>query len=413
VPAVPGTHPPLYFDADAFPHASAMNPHAEPAGPGAGTPTGATTGTPGGPPAGSPAGRNDRAARGPREPLWQRVLAAIASGLLTLVGLLPQFLAYGLADLLAVPWALYWACTDRRGRRSKGYWHNVRLCFRPGSPLGPYPRGHLWRWSRHMSWLAVDFCRMHRINERNLEHHCDLGSYHRIEAMVDKGKGLIFATAHVGMWDVAGYTAGLLGLGITSVYRPSPFPALDRVIARMRTGSGQTVVAKQNVLWTLKKVLAQHGVTGLLVDSGAKGSQVYTPFLGVLAATVATPALLHLATGAPIAVVTVARTGRMRFRLHVWDLIEHAPTGDRQQDLQCITARINRGITQAIRAEPEQWFWHGRRFRHRPPGEVPGADGLPPLVADGDADLRGADAGCGDARREDQGPAGESLESDM
>ena len=30
---------------------------------------------------------------------------------------------------------------------------------------------------------------------------------------------------------------------------------------------------------------------------------------------------------------------------------------------------------------PEQWFWHSRRYRHRPTGEPQGADGLPPVVS--------------------------------
>ena len=41
---------------------------------------------------------------------------------------------------------------------------------------------------------------------------------------------------------------------------------------------------------------------------------------------------------------------------------------------------INVRLTQAVAEAPEQWFWQSRRFRHRPPGETPGPDGLPPLL---------------------------------
>lgn len=327
-------------------------------------------------------GDGERAAGAAREPLWQRLLVGCLAITIRLFAVLPGWLAYTIADGLAVPWYLYWRFADPRGRRSRGYWRNVRIAFRPGSPLGSQrPPGHLWRWSRHVAWLAVDFCRMHRITAQSLAARCQVAEYESMRAAFAQGKGLICATGHVGVWDVAGHAAGLLGLPITSVFRPSPLPGLDRLVARLRTTTGQTVVARRNVLWTLKKALAEREAIGILCDGGGKHSAVVAPFLGTDARTVATPALLHLATGAPIAVVAVLRTGRLRFRLRVYDVIRHAPTQDRDGDVLAITARINAGLTRAIAEAPEQWFWQGRRFRHRPDGEVAGPDGLPPPSA--------------------------------
>lgn len=317
-----------------------------------------------------------------RGPLWQRFVVGLAAGLIWLVGALPTWLAYALGDLLAICWYLWWRLSDPFGKHSKGYWRNVAIGFRRGTPLGPMrPRRHLWRWSRHIAWIAIDFCRMRRLSASNLREHCDLTEYPQLQALYEEGQGLIFATGHVGVWDVSGYAAGILGLPITSVFRPSPLPALNRLIARLRTTTGQTVVARKNVLWTLKKVLADKQVIGLLSDGGGKHSSVVAPFLGTNARTVATPALLHLLTGAPIAVVAVLRTGRMRYRLRVYDVVRHPPGPDREADLVAISTRVNRALDQAIVEAPEQWFWQSRRFRHRPPGEVPLANGLPPLAA--------------------------------
>jgi KDO2-lipid IV(A) lauroyltransferase len=333
--------------------------------------------------------------RAPREALWQRVLVGGLAALIWTVRVMPGWLAYGIGDLMAVPWFCYWSLRDRAGRRSSGYWRNTRIAFRAGTQLGPdRPRRHLWRWSRHIAWIAIDFCRMQRITKDNLHRHCDLEEYDRLQQLYDEGNGLIFATGHVGVWDVSGYVAGLLGLPITSVFRPSPLPALNRLIERLRTGTGQTVVARKQVMWTLKKTLADTRVIGLLADGGGKHSAVVAPFLGIAARSVATPALLHLSTGAPIAVVAVLRTGRMRYRLRVFDVIRSEETSggeDRERDLVAITTRVNRGLGQGIVEAPEQWFWQSRRFRHRPPDEQPADDGLPPIVAVGD-DPAGAPA---------------------
>ena len=320
-------------------------------------------------------------AAAPREAQWQRALVGARALAIGLVERLPTWLAYLLGDALAVPWFVYWSLHDRRGRRSSGYWRNVRIAFREGSQLPPTrPPGHLWRWSRHIAWIAIDSCRMRRIDAGNLHEHCEMAEFKRVKALFAEGRGVICVTGHVGVWDVSGHVAGLLGLPITSVVRPSPLPALNRLIERLRTGSGQTVVARKKVMWTLKKTLEAREAIALLSDGGGKHSAVVAPFLGTSSRTVATPALLHLATGAPIAVVAMLRTGRMRYRLRVYDVIRDADTGDRDRDLVAITSRVNRALGEGIREAPEQWFWQSRRFRHRPDGEAKGADGLPPVV---------------------------------
>lgn len=324
---------------------------------------------------------DDDPQRLPREATWQKLVVGAFAAVVHGLGALPTPLAYTIGDLCAVPWFLWWLVRDRAGRRTSGYWRNVRIGFRPGSPLGAVrPRGHLWRWSRHIAWIAIDFCRMRRITAANLREHVDLTEYPAIDAVYREGQGMIFATGHIGVWDVSGHAAGLLGLPLTSVFRPSPLPALNRLIERLRTGSGQTVVARKNVMRTLLRLLGDKKVVGILADGGGKHSAVEAPFLGTASRTVASPALLHLATKAPIVVVAVLRTGRMRYRLRVFDVIRDAATGDRDADLLAITARVNRALSRGIAEAPEQWFWQSRRFRHRPAGEVPGPDGLPPLA---------------------------------
>jgi KDO2-lipid IV(A) lauroyltransferase len=313
------------------------------------------------------------------ERLHHRVLAGALGLCCALIGRMPAALAYALADLAALPFALYWGLRDRHARSTKGYWRNVRIVCRPGSPLPQRPGGHLWHWARHMTWLLVDFCRLRRITTANVERLVDCSEVTILRGLMAEGRGVIVATGHVGMWDVPGHAAGLLGIPLTSVYRPSPIPAVDRLIARLRGTTGQNLVLRRGAIWPLKRALADARMLGLVVDGGGKGGRLFAPFLGTLASGHPTPALLQLATGAPIAVLSCPRTGRGRFRMRIHDVIRHAATGDRDADLLAITTRINDGLSRAILEHPEQWFWQGNRFRHRPPGEVPGPDGLPPL----------------------------------
>ena len=117
---------------------------------------------------------------------------------------------------------------------------------------------------------------------------------------------------------------------------------------------------------------------GLLADEDAPRRPVFAPFLGTLAATRPTPALLQRASGAPIAVVSCARTGRGRYCLRTWAVLRPRKHDDPDADLQAVTADVNAALSRGILAHPEQWLWGSRRFLTRPPGERPTPDGLPP-----------------------------------
>ncbi len=314
----------------------------------------------------------------PKARWWHPPLVALLRAATWLLGHLPAFLAYAVADLMAVGVALSLWLGDRKGKKVRGYWRNVRIVYRQGG-LGPQrPKGHLFATARHLCWLLVDSCRLHQITAANLRQIVDVREF---EPMVDlhrQGKGIVWATAHIGVWDVAGYVCALMGIPVTSVFRPSPIPGIDRILTDLRTGSGQVVVAKHNVVPTLRRALGRKETIGLLCDSAGRRGDSFPIFLGTRAAAVATPALLSLHSGAPVVVCTAMRTGRFRFAMRVWDIIPAESTGDRGADTERILQRIHDGLSKAVAAHPEQWFWQGRRYKHRPPGESAGPDGLPP-----------------------------------
>jgi KDO2-lipid IV(A) lauroyltransferase len=108
---------------------------------------------------------------------------------------------------------------------------------------------------------------------------------------------------------------------------------------------------------------------------------MFVPCFSTLASTITSPADLHLATHAPIIVATLNRKpDKMHHVLRVWDVIEYTSTGDHSADVKAIITRINAAVERAAREYPEQWLWVHKRWKTRPPGEVPGPDGLPPEV---------------------------------
>ncbi len=313
-------------------------------------------------------------------PLGQRAAEKTVGLIATAFERMPAGLAYLLADALLPALATWGAVHElRAGWAGRGARRNLRIAFRDA--LGELDAWRLLaRQGRHLAHLAVDVCRMPRLDAARIGRHFDLASLEPLRTLLDEGRGLLCVSGHVGPWEILGHAASVSGLPVTIVARGLGSPALDRTLARLRTSGGQRCIPQRGALLILRKVLSRGEIAGLLLDEDVRRNPVFTPFLGTLAATSPAAALLQRLTGAPIAVVSCERSARERFRLRLWRVVRAPSCADRETALRAVTAEINLALGAAILDRPEQWLWGSRRFATRPPDEAPGPDGLPPLA---------------------------------
>ena len=102
-------------------------------------------------------------------------------------------------------------------------------------------------------------------------------------------------------WEISGLACSILYKPILSVMRHFDNPKLGDYILSRRRQFRQTLQDKKSALKPLLKALKSHQAVGMLCDQHAGSLEgVETVFFGHPARTHASPALLHLKTGAPI-----------------------------------------------------------------------------------------------------------------
>jgi KDO2-lipid IV(A) lauroyltransferase len=259
----------------------------------------------------------------------------------------------------------------------RGLLRNQRIAFREALTRRE-SRRLLFAWARHMTHLFVDFCRMPRLTAENLERSVDAEAYRELISLAAEGRGVICVSGHLGVWELCAHVASLLGLPITIAARPTGIAPVDAALTSIRSAGGARVLSKWRVLLRLERALERGEMVGLLADEDAPDRPIFAPFLGTLAATTRSVAFLQHVTGAPIAVASVHRVGRGRWRCHLWRVIRAEPGAPAEAREREVTAAVNEALSRAILAYPEQWLWGSRRFVTRPAGESPGPDGLPP-----------------------------------
>lgn len=214
--------------------------------------------------------------------------------------------------------------------------------------------------------LLHSFARFPQINPGNVRDWIDYeGFEHYVEAK-RRGKGVLFATGHLGNWELSAYAHALLTEPMQIVVRPLDNPQLDRFVAARRALSGNGVIEKKDFARGLLRALRNNEAVGILVDQNAMANEgIFVDFFGTPACTSPVFAKVAARSGATVL------PGFALWRGDRFVLKFYAPlnlTGDESADTQL----IQHALEQAIREFPDQWLWIHRRWKTRPiapPGE--------------------------------------------
>jgi len=212
--------------------------------------------------------------------------------------------------------------------------------------------------------LLVTFARFPSLNRANVGRWIRYEGFEHFENALRRGKGVLFATAHLGNWELSAYAHALLTAPMHIVVRPLDNPLMDALVARRRTMSGNHLIEKKDFARGILQALAANQAVGILIDQNASlDTGVFVDFFGIPACAGAGFARLAAHTGAAVIPgFALWSESEQKFVLRFYP--EVAISGDAQQD----TARIHAVLERVIREHPDQWLWIHRRWKTRLPG---------------------------------------------
>lgn len=193
-------------------------------------------------------------------------------------------------------------------------------------------------------------------------------SYEPIETLLKRGKGVIVISAHLGNWEWLSKRAAMEGYSIKVVARQSEDEKFNALTDKVRGTNGYTVHPRGDSPRALLKQLRDNKVVAIVPDQ--KSEDVFVPFFGKLAGTVAGPAVLALKTGAAILPMFCPRQPDGTYKTVYYPAILPVSTGDTEADVKQIMTEITADIEDIIRQYPDQWLWLHDRWRVPPPENI-------------------------------------------
>jgi KDO2-lipid IV(A) lauroyltransferase len=188
-----------------------------------------------------------------------------------------------------------------------------------------------------------------------------------LEAARAEGRGVIFASAHLGPWERVAAAIAASGLPFTAVTRDSYDPRFSRLQNQLRRRAGVNVIRRARAQGSsaalgIFRALRRGDVVGMVMDLRSRVPSCEVPFLGIPAQTALGPARIALRTGAPVVVGSAAPAGAYEGHVSVTATRISVDGLDGPGGALELTARINAELSRRILAMPHAWVWMHERW---------------------------------------------------
>jgi Kdo2-lipid IVA lauroyltransferase/acyltransferase len=219
----------------------------------------------------------------------------------------------------------------------------------------------------------AELCQFPRYTLENVDDVVVYEQLENYERAYERGKGVLFLTAHFGGWELSAFAHSLHGHRVNIVMRPMDNPYLDGMLQSYRTMHGNKVVPKDDFVRGLLAAMKAGETVGILMDTNMTPPQgVFVDFFGIPACTASGLARIALRTDAAVVPgFTIWDESLGKYCLRFDPALELVRTGDLEADIITNTQKFTHVIEEYVRKYPEQWLWVHRRWKTRPPGEQP------------------------------------------
>src|SRR5262249_6156531 len=156
------------------------------------------------------------------------------------------------------------------------------------------------------------------------------------ENALRNGRGVLFATAHLGNWELSAFAHALVASPMNVVVRPLDNPYIDAFVERRRALTGNRPIGKKDFARSILKALAANEAVDFLMHQNASPAEgVFVDFFGTKAC--AGTGFTKFAAHSGAAVIpgfALWNQAERRYVLHFYAPIQM--TGDVARDTQAL-----------------------------------------------------------------------------
>ena len=199
----------------------------------------------------------------------------------------------------------------------------------------------------------VDLVRMPHLKPRELIDSISVVGWENVDTAYAYGKGVVFATGHIGNWDMAGATFAARGRPVSALVETLKPARWNERVQRTRIAAGVKAIPIEHGLRDMIATLRKREGLAVLVDRPSGDEGVPVTFFGRRTRVPGGAATLALRTGSPVVPAALVRDPHgPGYLAHIGPPI----LGEQGDDATVVMQRIMSWLEGIIRRYPDQWF---------------------------------------------------------
>ncbi len=172
------------------------------------------------------------------------------------------------------------------------------------------------------SYLLEFFTMTKNLQPSFIESNVKIKNINYLNDILQKGKGGIIVSAHLGNWEMGGIVLPMLGFPLSVVALAHKDPRVNALFNAQREAFGAMVIQTDAAVRRVVEHLEQNRLVAILADRDFGNRGIIMDFLGRRTMVPKGAAFFSLKTGAPIIPLFFLRTGEDKFEIIVYPSIE-------------------------------------------------------------------------------------------
>lgn len=213
----------------------------------------------------------------------------------------------------------------------------------------------------------VEFFRGAKVNASYLKENITVEGIENLKQALEKGKGALLLSAHLGNWELGAVVLSMLGYPVNIVAWTHKNRSINNLFLKHRTNHGVKAIPLGVALRKVFEVLKNNETVAVLgdIDFIDPTSGIAVEFFGKPTIIPKGPAMFSLKTGAPIVPTFLVREKNQpdKLKLIMEKPIMHEKSDNKQKDLTQLTQKAATALESYIRRYPEQWFMLKPRWK--------------------------------------------------
>ena len=211
--------------------------------------------------------------------------------------------------------------------------------------------------------LALTFSEIYLANQDWLLKRVKVKGWKNLEKALEKKKGVLLATAHMGNWEIAGKYIAQFHQPVAPILRKQRNELFNDYTNNQRKKYNIDLIYKKRALKKILSFLKRNAIIAVLTDQNAGKKGLALDFLGRKASVYSGIAKIALKTKCSIVPAFAVRKENNDNLLIFEKPIFVDDLKDDKTNIVKLTKQINSIIEEYIKKYPEHWFWVHKRWR--------------------------------------------------